>query len=382
MTDDDLRDLLADVARDVPESSDDESLARLRQAARRRPTGRWAVRLAPLAVAAAALAVFGLVRLFDDTKETTLDTTGSPPSTASEPTTVSPPSTASEPTTPADSSTTTGGDGEPGGPPDPSAPALVVVEEHGSRVVVYFPDSRDPLTYEPREPVVHAAPSADGEALWLTREDPVSYETTLELVDPPSGEVLEALAGAGYAAVSPDRSRLAYSIVSVYGGTDQAVVIRDLSTGDERTIPGDREQGNSIAGAFRQLWWSPDGRRLLVDENWEDDVVWIVDLETAQHVSDGLALGLEGADWLADDRLLATKHCCYSEPDVEPRHLVEVDLSGAEPRFIDRPERALPITAAVPGQPVSAAVYVDDDGRLRRVGDGSVLARSVIAVAW
>ncbi len=381
MTDDDqIKRLLDDVAADVEPTTDHEALSNFRAAV----AGQKRVRRGPsraglviLSAAAVTVLVIGSLAVSSGGGEDDIDiASGDSPSAAS----VS--STTNTTLDPCDDTST-----EPCLPTSGTSPAtaMVVVDRNGDRVVAYFSDGSGPIFYEPGFRVVHAELDRSGRTFWLTVEDFESNDTDLLHVDPDSGTELERIDGAGYAAIH-DGQMLAYSIVSTYGGTDQAVVIRDLETGDERRVDGD-SQGDAgiprVVGSFRQLRWSPDGTKLLVDENWEDSIMWVVDVAADTEVADGISLGVSGADWLTNDRLIAAKYCCYDDPDVEPFHLAEVDLSGAEPEFIDRPELTsidFIITAAADG--LDTAVYVDQQNRLVRLADGSVVATDVISVQW
>lgn len=389
---------LGEVAADTTDVSDEQMWAAI-TAASTPPSadGRWRrpVLLAAASVAAIALVVGVAVARGDGTDgDSELDVVDDPTTTVEDPD--------PDPTT--TSSTTSTSVPEDSQPDDvfvgPGSRPMVVVSANGDLVTAYFSDGRDPIRYEPTFPVSHAELGPDG-TFWLTTATScpgcTPHENTrLVNLDPSTGQEAISINGAGYAAVSPIGTHLAYVD---YQANPDAVIITQLGPlqagepdhsghPDNRNLPSHDPDGptEDFLWALGQIQWSPDGTRLLVNEFWEDDIVWLVDLGADDYIGDGTALNLGGTDWITDDRLLGTQYCCYGDgAGEEPRHLVEVDLSGDEPVFIDRDELSAGMVGVAPGG-LDAAVHVVGDefeaGPLVRIATGDTIAEDVVSVQW
>jgi hypothetical protein len=276
--DDELRAALREEADRATSPADawarlDERLAGDRAARRRGTTKALIGVAAAAAVAAAAIGVWQ-VRPEDSLQ---VDVTGDGTTTAATTaaaTTVAPPtapsttpSTAPAPTTGATILPTTPSTAPAAG----SLGALVAVTVDGRLVVVDVASGRElrelAALGDPRvEPVEGPGPNVitdvavtpDGRRVFFDSCCEPAVGTIFEVPADGSREAEPIAMGTG-PAVSPDGTKLAYTAID-------SVVVRDLTTGEERTYPDPRATENPLAG---QLTWSLDGKRVYyVHTRW------------------------------------------------------------------------------------------------------------------
>lgn len=400
-TDERIKAALHAVGTDVSARTDDEIWAGIKDRVDATSNHRaWRRPIVLTAAAATVIAIIlGLVTVAGDEADTSLDVVedGVPTTTDPDPAPVDP--------EPDDGSTdSTVRDTTPTDPDeifvDEATRPLVVVSQSGHQVTAYFSGGRDPITYDSDLALAHAEIGPDG-TLWVTVApdlDPEDdggrvEETKLLNIDPETGDTLSQIDRAGYASVSPDGTQMAF-VRHQTEDQPAAVIIRALTadsdgSSDDYELPANpRNDVQSSLWALDRIQWSPDGSRILVNEVWEDDIMWLVDLSEHDFVNEGTALSIAGADWISDTRLLATAYCCYAEPETTPRHLVEVDLTTTpEPTIIDRDERSAALTAVVPSGGLETAVHIvgdtfDSTGTLVRLETGDVIAENVVSVQW
>lgn len=127
------------------------------------------------------------------------------------------------------------------------------------------------------------APTPDGRLVYLARPaDPVdSCLSTLYSVSLDDGTVAEI--GAGEApAVSPDGSQLAYlerQPVAASGVCPTDLVVRDLTTGDERRWRDASSYGPDVLPPLDGLIWAPDSRTIIVERGTEDSAPFVADTD-------------------------------------------------------------------------------------------------------
>lgn len=383
-TDDDIVRALEAVADDTNDTPDDEAWAAISAAASAAPStnSRWTRPLVLVATSVAVLAtVVGVAVARGDDDSSELNVIDDPTTTVErpEPTDPEPDPEASEDTT----TTSTPDDDTESEEAvvSPDRRPMVVVSQGGDVVTTYFSDGRDPIIHESDVTLRHAEIGPDG-TLWLTACLRCQSDAgpTLINLDPTTGATLATIDGAGFAAFSPDGARMAYARYE-----PRAVVIQPAhGSGDPHVIPDENPDGFDGGGLWEllQLQWSPDGKRILVHENWEHDSTWLVDIANDAFVTDGLLLGVRSADWISNDRLLASQTCC----DEGGPRLAEVDLSGDEPSVVLRGERSSVLVAVPPGS-LDHAVYVVEDPEskrhsLVRISTGATIAEDVVSVQW
>ncbi|HST24682.1 MAG TPA: hypothetical protein VLJ76_01705 [Gaiellaceae bacterium] len=167
------------------------------------------------------------------------------------------------------------------------------------------------------------------------------------------------IASGGSPALSPDGRKLAYFSVSPpYDLSERrAVVVRDLTTGNQRVIPF-AAQAPSVPAPGMLINWSPDGRKLALS-GWNrrvGSVLYVVDVTHARTIESQPSFGhLEAPVFLDNSTLLALANCCTSTH----QEMVAISLA-------DRSETPF---ATLPEPPES----------LRRISPGTFLATTPTA---
>jgi dipeptidyl aminopeptidase/acylaminoacyl peptidase len=171
----------------------------------------------------------------------------------------------------------------------------------------------------------------------------------------------------GGGAFSPDGTKLAYGVQS---SADVLVAIRDLDTGETRTVFGE--------GKFAESFdWSPDGTKLLaVDVRHNSDCsIHLIDLETGEtpevtpHDEDGLYIP---GPWAAD----GSGFYFLSDEGQEFRGLAFYNLAARRYEWVETPEADIE-EVTLSGNGRVLARLVNDDGwevvKLRDLGSGNDL---------
>lgn len=175
------------------------------------------------------------------------------------------------------------------------------------------------------------------------------------------GRSAPELVGKGVApAVSPDGRSLAYARAAVAGGCPNAVVVRDLTTGAERTwaYPDGEEFRSALylEGVIARIAWAPDSRRLAYTLSYEGDTVAVLDTVTHSDLGQTTEVVVPGGGgdsrhpaWQASTGRLAVVNsafaCCYDDNYDGPRRTLAVELPsrkvenvlapGREPSWLD-----------------------------------------------
>ncbi len=204
-------------------------------------------------------------------------------------------------------------------------------------------------------------------------------------------------------AVSPDGQKLAYAAVAP-GGTDpearhcqNAVVVRDLKTGAERTWRYPDTPDYAIAlyqdAVISEIDWAPDSSRLAYTLSYEGDSVSVLDTETDTDLgqTDELVIPSGGGNsshpaWQAGTSLLGVFNtrfeCCFDDNYTGPPRALLVDV-----------DKRLPTPLLPAGRRVTALdfdasgahlIFVDGGRLYRRTGTQAPvsLANGVTAADW
>jgi dipeptidyl aminopeptidase/acylaminoacyl peptidase len=155
----------------------------------------------------------------------------------------------------------------------------------------------------------------------------------------------------GGGAFSPDGTKLAYGVQS---SADVLVAIRDLDTGETRTVFGE--------GKFAESFdWSPDGTKLLAVDvrHNSDQSIHLVDLESGEapevtpHEEDGLYIP---GPWAAD----GSGFYLLTDEGREFRGLAFYDLAAGRFEWVETPESDVEeVTIARDGRVLAWLVNVD-----------------------
>jgi dipeptidyl aminopeptidase/acylaminoacyl peptidase len=155
-------------------------------------------------------------------------------------------------------------------------------------------------------------------------------------------------------AFSPDGAKLAYS-ANARTPTDMEVWIRDLETGESRSVFGEGMYAEAAA-------WSPDGSKLLAIDlrHNSDSSIHLIDLDTGDtpevtpHDEDGLYIP---GPWAAD----GSGFYFLSDEGREFRGLAFYDLSAGRFDWVETPERDVE-DVATSGDGSVLAWLVNEDG--------------------
>ena len=196
----------------------------------------------------------------------------------------------------------------------------------------------------------------------------------LYLLDPDEGwpeqitDVADVQHFIGFGAFSPDGTRLAYGAQS---DTDVEVRIRDLATGDTRTVFGE----GMFAVSFD---WSPDGTKLLAVDlrHNSDQSIHLIDLESGEapeitpHAEDGLYIP---GPWAAD----GSGFYLLSDEGREFRGLAFYDLAAGRFEWVETPDadiEEVALSRATAGRsPGSSTSTAGSDLKLRDLESGEDL---------
>jgi dipeptidyl aminopeptidase/acylaminoacyl peptidase len=176
----------------------------------------------------------------------------------------------------------------------------------------------------------------DGTVAFCADHDGDEYHQ-IYLLDPEAGwaekitDAPEVQHYVGGDAFSPDGTKLAYA-ANARVPTDMEVWVRDLETGETRSVFGEGKY--SFPGA-----WSPDGSKLIALDfrNNSDSTIHLVDLETGEapevtpHEEDGLHLP---GPWAAD----GSGFYFLSDDGREFRGLAFYDVGAGKTDWVETPE--------------------------------------------
>jgi len=146
--------------------------------------------------------------------------------------------------------------------------------------------------------------------------------------------VSEGLAGTRAPSWSPDGSALAF--YSVEGGFQDIWMVPADGSAEPRQLTSEAAEGDD--SRFTPAW-SPDGRWIAYVSNaadwWHDDV-WLVRVETGErHKVSSRLMASSSPVWSPDGTrlvLMGTAKDEYWYEDLSYLYLIDLDLSGAEPR--------------------------------------------------
>lgn len=248
--------------------------------------------------------------------------------------------------------------GSPSPSPSPDVPPVAAVTADGevvlldlssgdvTQVLLEGVDVRDPAS-------IAVDVSPDGESVVVTR--PSGGETPGDVVSvlTETGQT-EVLASGWSPAVSPDGETLAY-VVREEGTQEPAIVLQDLTSGQERTL----RSGSGTAFVYiGELTWTADGSELVFMAGEISTGLHVVDAD-ATSLAESRRLGPQDLDrsWRAsaalDDGTLAVASSTQEMPPAEWT-VVTVDVQDGEvlgePLPVDRIEAtALAVPAGRPG---------------------------------
>jgi dipeptidyl aminopeptidase/acylaminoacyl peptidase len=171
----------------------------------------------------------------------------------------------------------------------------------------------------------------------------------------------------GSGAFSPDGTKLAYGVQS---GADVEVTIRDLGTGETRSVFGEGKYAESFD-------WSPDGTQLLAVDlrNNSDQSIHVIDLESGDapevtpHEEDGLYIP---GPWAAD----GSGFYVLTDEGREFRGLAFFNLAAGRFEWVETPESDVEeVTISRDGRVLAWLVNVDgwEVVKLRDLESGEAL---------
>jgi hypothetical protein len=189
-------------------------------------------------------------------------------------------------------------------------------------------------------------------------------------------------------AVSPDGSKLAYAVATPgmdSGGIEErhcqnSVVVRDLSTGAERTwrYPDTPDYATALYqdAVISEIDWAPDSTRLAYTLSYEGDSVSILDTEANTDLGQTVELVIPSGGgnsshpaWQATTGLLGVFNtrfeCCFDDNYTGPPRALLVDV-----------ERRLPTPLLPAGRRVTALDFDASGAHLLFVDSGRLYRRS------